>query len=196
MFLVSETDRKQKALLQNNPCKFTARNNSQVYKAAVLSRVYAEFTALSFFWSRIHRDDVDEPSKVVLRNLGVLYGLWCLDKHLPYFYQGGYANGPDMTALVKDAVLYCCKLIKPDIVGVVDAMAPPDFALNSVLGRADGRVSLTSYAHSFLLLVLFQLYKNLETAFFHNPGAMERPKWWEEVVFKGTPDIMTIKSKL
>lgn len=142
VFLIAETDRKQKTLLQSNPCKFAARNNSQVYKAAALSRVYAEFTALSFFWDRIHQD-VDESSRIVLKNLGVLYGLWCLDKHLPYFYQGGYAVGPEMTTLVKDGILHCCKLLKPDVVAVVDAMAPPDFALNSVLGKADGNVSFT-----------------------------------------------------
>lgn len=102
--------------------------------------MYAEFTALTFFWGRIHKHDVDEQSQNILEKLGILYGLWCLDKHLPYFYQGNYANGPEMTSLVKDGVLHYCKLIKPDIVGVVDAMAPPDFALNSVLGKSDGRV--------------------------------------------------------
>lgn len=144
VFLITETDRKQKILLQRNPCKFTARNNSQVYKAAVLSRVYAEFTALSFFWERIHKDDVDESTRRVLNHLGVLYGLWCLDKHLPYFYQGGYASGPEMATLIKDGILRHCELIKPDVVGVVDAMAPPDFVLNSVLGKADGKVCITT----------------------------------------------------
>lgn len=145
-FLVSQTDTKQKMLLKNNPCKFTARNNSQVYKAAVLSRVYAEFTAFSFFWGRIHRENVDGASRDVLEKLGILYGLWCLDKHLAYFYQGDYARGPEMSVLVKDGVLRCCNLLKPDIVGVVDAMAPPDFVLNSVIGKADGKVSFKSLA--------------------------------------------------
>lgn len=137
---MAETDKKQKVLLQSNPCKFAARNNAQVYKAAVLSRVYAEFTALSFFWGRIQADDVDGESKEILEKMGVLYGLWSLDKHLPYFYQGWFARGPEMTSLVKDAILHMCKLVKPDAVGVVDAMAPPDFALNSVIGKADGKV--------------------------------------------------------
>lgn len=137
---MAQTDKKQRDFLQSNPCKFSARNNSQVYKAAILSRVYAEFTALSFFWGRIHQNDVDKSSRDILKNLGILYGLWCLDKHLPYFYQGNYATGPEMTTLVKDGVLYCCKLIKPDVVAVIDAMAPPDFVLNSVLGKSDGRV--------------------------------------------------------
>lgn len=116
-----------------------------------MSRVYAELTALSFFWDRIHQDNVDESSRIVLKNLGVLYGLWCLDKHLPYFYQGGYTVGPEMTTLVKDGILHCCKLLKPDVVGVVDAMAPPDFALNSVLGKADGNVSFTARRIVFIL---------------------------------------------
>lgn len=77
---------------------------------------------------------------MVLEKLGMMYGLWCLDKHLVFFYQGNFASGPALIKLIKDGVLYLCKTLKPDVIGVIDALAPPDFALNSVLGKADGKV--------------------------------------------------------
>ncbi|KOB75216.1 Peroxisomal acyl-CoA oxidase, partial [Operophtera brumata] len=48
---------------------------------------------------------------------------------------------------------------------VVDALAPTDFVLNSVLGKSDGK-----------------LYQNLQKAFFTHPGAFERAPWWQQVV--------------
>lgn len=128
-----------------------------MYRAAVLSRAYAEFTALSFFWRRIHEEDVDEASRIVLKKLGILYGVWCLDKHLPYFYQGSYANDPEMARLIKDGVLLMCKRLKPDIVGIVDAMAPPDFPLNSVLGKANGKVGYSTVNYLLLIRLLTAL---------------------------------------
>lgn len=139
-YLLLETYNKQRQLTDSGQCKITARNNSQVFKAAVLSRVYAEFLAFSHFWQRTHTPDIDDSSKVVLEKLGYLYALTCLDKHLVYFYQGGFALSPAFASLIKDNIIYMGDVLKPDIIGVVDALAPPDYALNSVLGRADGKV--------------------------------------------------------
>lgn len=139
-YLVYETDRKQKDLQKDGLCKVTARNSSQVYRAAVLAKVYSELQAVTHYWRRIHREDVDERSRTILEKLGILYGLTCLDKHLIYFYQGGYNREPILVNLVKEGVLLLCNTIKPDVIGVIDALAPPDFALNSVLGKADGQV--------------------------------------------------------
>jgi acyl-CoA oxidase len=56
--------------------------------------------------------------------------------------------------------------LKPEAVALVDVLAPPDFALNSVLGKSDGKV-----------------YENLQAAWFQGPQVFERPVWWEDVVY-------------
>lgn len=115
-----------------------------MYNAAVLSRAYVELLAITHFCQRIAENDVEPSSRVVLEKLGILYGLSCLDKHLVYFYKGRYATTPVFIEVIKDSVLYLCDVLKCDVISVVDAMAPPDFALNSVLGKADGNVSIFS----------------------------------------------------
>lgn len=44
--------------------------------------------------------------------------------------------------MVKDSILHLCDVLKPESMGIIDGMAPPDFAVNSVLGRSDGKVPL------------------------------------------------------
>ena len=63
-----------------------------------------------------------------------------MEKFLPTLYQGGYVQGPEATSLVHEAILALCHDVKDDAVSLVDAMAPPDFILNSVLGASDGQV--------------------------------------------------------
>ena len=67
-----------------------------------------------------------------------------------------------------------CGVIKCDVVSLVDAIAPPDFVLNSALGMADGNI-----------------YKNLYTAMTQTPGCFDRPSWWKDVALK-----LESKSKL
>lgn len=141
--MLNETDKKQKALIQNGGCKFGAKNNSQVYRAAILPRAYCEYTALTYFWRRIHLNDVNPELVTVLEKLGILYGLWSLDKHLIYFYEGNFTSGPGLVQFVKEAIIYVCSNLKSDIVGVIDALAPPDFVINSILGTADGKVRVS-----------------------------------------------------
>lgn len=56
--------------------------------------------------------------------------------------------------------------LKSEAVALVDVLAPPDFVLNSVLGKSDGKV-----------------YQNLQAALFQSPQVFERPSWWEDVVY-------------
>lgn len=67
---------------------------------------------------------------------------------------------------------------------VADAIAPPDFALNSIIGKSDGMVWLLHYVpHEFaFIFIILQLYQNLQHEFMTNPGAMERASWWQDVV--------------
>lgn len=103
----------------------------------------------------------------VLDKLLLLYSLSCLEKHLATLYQGnykayawkwnfdsptgcsyvflvcnagGYCEGPQMADLLRESILLLCEELKPEAVGIADALAPPDFVLNSILGQADGKV--------------------------------------------------------
>ena len=55
-------------------------------------------------------------------------------------YEAGYSSEPSLAQLVRDAILELCLRLKPEAVAIIDALAPPDFVTNSILGRADGRV--------------------------------------------------------
>nr|XP_023014864.1 peroxisomal acyl-coenzyme A oxidase 3 [Leptinotarsa decemlineata]XP_023014871.1 peroxisomal acyl-coenzyme A oxidase 3 [Leptinotarsa decemlineata] len=162
IYLVRETENKQNEVIGRGLDKFTARNESQVYRAAVLSRAYAEYTALRYYWSKVGTANKELFS--ALANLGALYGLSCLDKHLVYFYQGGYAQGPEFSKSVKDGILDLCGKLKPDCLGIIDGLAPPDYVVHSVLGKSDGK-----------------LYENLKDLLMNSPGATSRPEWWQEI---------------
>ena len=57
------------------------------------------------------------------------------------FFLGGFAIGSTMADLVKEGILRLCGELKPEAVGIADSLAPPDFILNSIIGRSDGKVS-------------------------------------------------------
>ncbi|XP_018332514.1 peroxisomal acyl-coenzyme A oxidase 3 [Agrilus planipennis] len=176
-YLVKVTDEKQKQLVDSGLCKFNARNNTQVYRAAILSKVYGEFTALNYYWNRIQRADQDLV--LTLNKLGLLYGLWSLDKHLIYFYEGSFATDNGLIVTVKQEILKLCSSLKDDAVTIIDALAPPDFILNSVLGSSDGKV-----------------YERLESMFYRNPGALSRPSWWHEILPDSPINDTKLVSKL
>lgn len=166
-WLLQETHRRLCVSKKGGEDKFTARNNAQVFRARTLSVVYAENNALTYFWRRCISQDLDSAIQTVMRKLHILYGLWCIEKHLTLFYQGGFASDSRLADLVKEGILQMCSQLKPEAVAVADSLAPPDFVLKSVIGKSDGK-----------------LYDNLQTQFFHNAGAMQRPTWWIEIVPK------------
>ncbi|KAK3762563.1 hypothetical protein RRG08_045030, partial [Elysia crispata] len=81
-------------------------------------------------------DGKDTPKELrpVLQRLAALYGLWRVEKHLATLYQGGEAP-----RIIREAILLLCQQLKPDAVSLVDAIAPPDFILNSPIGASDGQ---------------------------------------------------------
>lgn len=84
---------------------------------------------------------VDDASiKTVLTKLFSLYGVWTLEKHIQFLYQGGYAVGSELATLIQDSVLQLCSELKDEAISLVDVIAPPDFFLKSALGASDGQV--------------------------------------------------------
>lgn len=176
LYLVEETDKRMNEVMQSGLDKFTARNESQVYRASVLCRAYGEYTALRYYWARAEKADSSLESTVT--NLGIMYGLCGLDKHLAYFYQGGYARQPEFAQHIKEAILDLCKKLKGDALSVIDGLAPTDYVVHSVLGKSDGK-----------------LYENLEKLIKESPGATSRPSWWREIVYDSV-ELSKLTSKL
>ncbi|GLV34138.1 uncharacterized protein CBL_00067 [Carabus blaptoides fortunei] len=157
----------------------SADNQAKVYWTRVLPIAYGQHMVLTFYWREIQKYAYDTSLQTVLQQLARLYGLWCIEKHLVYFYEGGYATGPNFAKYVKESILTLCSDIKPNAVAAVDALAPTDYVLNSVLGKSDG-----------------QLYLNLQSEFLHSEGNMSRPTWWKEFADPYAPDIRKLIAKL
>lgn len=183
-WLMNETDGRITELENQGMNRFTARAHSQLYRAQNLSLIYAEYNILTYCKRRMDTTHMETSVRTVVERMTLIYGLWCLDKHLPFFYEGlsffffnrnkkkftilsgGFATGPNMTRLVRDGLVNLCAALKPDVVRIIDAFAPADFALNSVLGKADG-----------------EIYRHLEKSMV-TPSATQRPAWWRDAVCK------------
>lgn len=58
-----------------------------------------------------------------------------------YLLIGDYASGPLASVIVKGSIIDLCASLKDEAVTLADAIVPPDFILNSVLGASNGRVN-------------------------------------------------------
>ncbi|NXA31342.1 ACOX3 oxidase, partial [Eudromia elegans] len=139
-YLLQESDQKLNKEKQAGQSDFEARNNCQVYYCRSLAIAFIEQTVLQRYHDYTHDPSVPSTLQPVLKNLSALYGLWSLSKHLAVLYQGGYVSGEQAGRFIQDAILELCYRLKDDAVALVDVFAPPDFILNSPIGKADGEV--------------------------------------------------------
>lgn len=106
-----------------------------------------------------------------------LAALHFLDKHLVLFYQGGYFTNEKAATLIRETILELCKEMKNDSIALIDAIAPPDYVLNSILGDSTGNV-----------------YQNLYNSMVQSSGAFERIGCLNEYLDK--TKFASLKSKL
>lgn len=139
-WLLESTSKLMDAAKQSGTNTFKARNDAQVYKARDLSRAYAEYYALQCFSVRLCAPESSADLKPVLQRIQTVYGLWCLDKHMATFYQGNFTSGPAFGDYIRSQLLLKCKEMRNDAVAIADSIAPPDWVLNSILGKSDGKV--------------------------------------------------------
>lgn len=175
-YLLQQSSTRYQTEFNKTRNNFTARCNSQVYYCHTLSIAYFQLVALKRFLT-FTEGQKNLSIKTAFDKLGRLYGLWSIEKHFPWLYGGGYYSGGIPNIVIKENILLLCHQLKDDAVALVDVFAPPDFILNSALGRSDG-----------------QVYKHLEEAIMNTPGCMERPPWWREFLDK--PKLKPLNAKL
>ncbi|NWZ25131.1 ACOX3 oxidase, partial [Asarcornis scutulata] len=139
-YLLRESDLKLKKEKQSGQSDFEAKNNCQVYYCRSLAIAFIEQTVLQRYHDYTHDPNIPSALQTVLKNLSALYGLWSLSKHLAVLYQGGYVSGEQAGRFIQNAILELCYRLKDDAVALVDVFAPPDFILNSPIGKANGEV--------------------------------------------------------
>ncbi|CAH0555763.1 unnamed protein product [Brassicogethes aeneus] len=158
---------------QNKQSEFWVQSDNQIFYAKDLAVTYIERLFLLKMLNLINNAP-DKKIQEALTDMFFLYALWNIRNHMPVLYQGGFASNRLISMLVKEGILKLLGRIKNNAIALVDAIAPPDFLLNSVLGYSDG-----------------QVYKHLESAFLRFPNGLSRPTWWKEVL-----DSEQIPSKL
>uniref|UniRef100_S4RR37 Acyl-coenzyme A oxidase n=1 Tax=Petromyzon marinus TaxID=7757 RepID=S4RR37_PETMA len=165
-FLLRESTSKYERERAASSSDFEARNNSQVFYCRSLAIAFVEHVVLERFHTLVHDPAVPAGLQPVLHRLAALYGLWSLEKHAATLYQvtGGYIIASAPLQLIRNSIVRLCAQLKDEAVALVDVFAPPDFILNSPIGRADG-----------------QIYQNLWSTMLQGPGVLERPSWWQEM---------------
>uniref|UniRef100_A0A7N4PSK7 Acyl-coenzyme A oxidase n=1 Tax=Sarcophilus harrisii TaxID=9305 RepID=A0A7N4PSK7_SARHA len=182
-YLLRESYEKLNQERKSGSGDFEARNNCQAYYCHSLALVFIEHTVLQRYHEYTHQSSIPAPLQLVLSRLSALYGLWSLSQHMGVLYQDGYFSGEQAGKVIKNAILdllqiFVFKQLKDDAVALVDVIAPPDFILNSPIGRANG-----------------ELYKNLWTTVLQGKNVLERASWWAEFsAYK--PTIGSLTSKL
>ncbi|XP_043429025.1 peroxisomal acyl-coenzyme A oxidase 3 isoform X4 [Prionailurus bengalensis] len=158
-YLLRESVQKVNQEKRSGSSDFEARNNSQVYRCRSLALVFLELTVVRRFHEYVHQPSVPPPLRAVLQRLSALYALWSLNQHMALLYRGGYFSGEQAGKMIENAILDLCaqgspwrfagvarhtdfvsQQLKDDAVALVDVIAPPDFILDSPIGRADGEL--------------------------------------------------------
>ncbi|XP_047141556.1 peroxisomal acyl-coenzyme A oxidase 3 isoform X1 [Hydra vulgaris] len=163
-FLLEQSQFRYQTQLTISKDEFTAKNNSQVYYCRTLAMAFIERYAISKFGiEKAFSSNCPSEFKDLLKNVYMLYGLWIIEKNLTNLFQGGYITDPKQAEIIREGVLHYCSLIKPCALTLVDALAPPDWVLNSPIGHSN-------------LQPLKNLYDVMVT-----PESQKRPTWWNEV---------------
>ncbi|KAK5638779.1 hypothetical protein RI129_013074 [Pyrocoelia pectoralis] len=171
-YMLKSTYEKYQRLLNGNAHSY-ARSESQIFYAKTLATAYIQHLVLDTMLRNITQIP-NGPLRTVLVKLFQLLGCWMLEQHMSKLHIGGYIIGPEPVTSLQNTVLTLCKELKNEAIGLIDAIACPDFMLNSILGNSDGEV-----------------YKHLQAAIYQHPTAFARPSWWQEVT-----DRLQLNAKL
>uniref|UniRef100_A0AAG5DN34 Acyl-coenzyme A oxidase n=1 Tax=Anopheles atroparvus TaxID=41427 RepID=A0AAG5DN34_ANOAO len=164
---LEQTYQRTQDLLGRGQTKFDARNNTQIFFAKDLALTFGQRTIFSAFHNFIESMEAS-AERAYLTALAQLYGATVVLRHLSTFLCGGYIVPEcrrNALPLLQETILRLLPTVKRDAIAMVDALAPPDFLLNSPLGAADGEV-----------------YARMESEIMQTPDVTGRPAWWSEVL--------------
>jgi len=185
-FLVCHLLRKSVGKLENqmhaaNDDQFIAKSQTQVYYLRSLAITFFECDAIQRFVHFLNEATHPENLNSVLKELGLLYALWSLEKHLAILYEAGFVPAESQPGIsfnpafeIRETILSLCHRLKDNAVTLADVFAPPDFVLNSSLGCSDGKI-----------------YEHIFDALTHNKGAFDRPDWFKEFT-ENKPEINSV----
>lgn len=173
--LLEKSFERVKQLQSEGQSTFDVRNNSQVFHAINLAIAYGQRAIFNAFFSHIQALD-PSPERDVLTKLLALYGSnLILKNYLGIMYEGGFVqSGINAGELLQSEILRVLPQLKNEAISLIDAIAPPDFIVDSPLGMSDGRV-----------------YDHLKSVIYQTPDTFDRPDWWRDLV-----DRDYLKSKL
>lgn len=110
--LIRATHDRVTLFLSQGKSDFEARNESQCFLAKDLSLVFVQTTVLDRFLRHINDHDLYEGrEKLVLNDLAYLYGLSCLQGHLPHLLQFGIFPSPDFVGWINTQVVHTCNKV-------------------------------------------------------------------------------------
>lgn len=177
-YLLKETsDRLDEQMRLNKNSLFIAKTRSQVYYAKILSLVFYELVVLERILKTFPKPG--NELETLMRSMGLLYGLWALEKWSPYFYESSIIHsGSPTLKLIQDRILLLCSQMKDNALSLAEVLAPPDWVLRSSIGQSDGK-----------------LYENLYHAITQSKGCFDRPRWYEEFT-ENKPKLGSLKPKL
>lgn len=164
--LLEKTSDKVQQLQSSGQSTFDIRNNSQVFYSINLAIAYGQRSIFFAFYQHVQSLETS-PEKNVLTKLLSLYGSnLILKNHLGLMYEGGFIqSGINSGELLQNGILSILSELKNEAVSLVDAIAPPDFIINSPLGLRDGRI-----------------YDHLKAFIYQTPETFDRVSWWRDVV--------------
>ncbi|KAG5667018.1 hypothetical protein PVAND_015020 [Polypedilum vanderplanki] len=167
-YLLEKTFNRTKSLQSQGQSSFDVRNNSQVFHANCLAIAYGHRQIYSTFLNEIQNLPNSSSEREILTKLLSMFGAnLILTTYMNVLYEGSFITNVHANELLQTGILQLLPVIKDEAVALVDAIAPPDFIVNSPLGMSDGEV-----------------YKHLENFMYQTPDTFTRPSWWKDVVYK------------
>ncbi|XP_059618294.1 peroxisomal acyl-coenzyme A oxidase 3-like [Phlebotomus argentipes] len=137
-FLLQKTAEKAQGIQSNSISDI--RHKIQVFNAIPLAITYGQRMIFQTFYKFILNLNGVLAERTVLMKLLSLYGCHVILQNISILQKGGFLSSPQESDLYEEAYLRLLEEIKDDAVSLVDAIAPPDFIINSPLGMSNGEI--------------------------------------------------------
>lgn len=166
VYLLEKSFERVQQLQKQGQSSFDVRNNSQVFHAINLAQAYGQRAIFNTFVGHVLTIQ-PSPERDVLTKLLSLYGSnLILKNYLGIMYEGGFVqSGFNAAELLQSGILNVLPQLKNEAISLIDAIAPPDFIVNSPLGMSDGRI-----------------YDHLKSVIYQTSDTFHRPNWWKDIV--------------